>query len=131
MEITEVRRWVVGVREFRTPEDAQQYVDRMTKVEAADQVLLAGGTLGDACAILGIDCPERIAKVTQRTGFKIPHLQCSELYAYSVRSFEEDGRVYVGGHGQWSGHYGQPMNLERLAEYPFRNGVQVWTGRAL
>ncbi len=125
--ITEAVRYRAGneyrFKYFDTEEQAQRQCDEWARIDRANERLRQGATLAEVCAILKRPCPSGLEEVTIGHGFQM-RWQATDLFAYRIEHIEPDGEFYVGGYGGWSGPYGRVIDLHRLADYPYRLGVE-------
>ena len=91
---------------------------QLDEIDAANAILEAGGTVGDAVRAYGYTSTDPVLdRITKDTPLIIRHWQCRDEPGYKVCRFEREGIWVFGNAGSWSGHYGSYVPVRDLVRY--------------
>lgn len=119
--VTEVMCWeATDGRLFKSQESAQRHQTTLDDAVAANVVLHANGSIGDALRAVDYigEIDAVLNRVTMHTKLVISHWQCQDTPGYSPVHFEPGLSMYVYGNaGSWTGSYGNSVSLRDLVRY--------------
>jgi hypothetical protein len=105
---------------FDSEQRCISHEDRHTKIHKANEMLNGGCSLKEIQDVLKIwgELPKYLENVNKDNCFAISYWQCCDKPAYTIKSVNFSGKLYLAGCGSWSGYYGGylPINSYVLSD---------------